>query len=189
MADIVCLCEVDHLDDLYGAFMKELGYEFQVASRRGKDNVLVAYDPNKFSYVEHSEVQHDDLSEFFPPVKVGMAQDFARGNCALYVTLKHLPSGKTLQMVGTHLHWNPSRDFVKYAQVMNTCKHANSDMPLLLCGDLNSSPESNTLGYLTDVNHVPVPYKQVRQNKVGYYAKVEQKLSGGLKGAFASAYA
>lgn len=61
MSDIVCLCEVDHIDDLYGKFMTDLGYQFYTASRRGKDSVMLAFDPSKFEYVEHSEVQHDKL--------------------------------------------------------------------------------------------------------------------------------
>jgi endonuclease/exonuclease/phosphatase family metal-dependent hydrolase len=51
---------------------------------------------------------------------------------------------------------------VKYAQIMNTCKNANNEMPILLCGDLNSRPDSNVYKYLTDETHEKAePYKSV----------------------------
>lgn len=40
-------------------------------------------------------------------------------------------------------------------------KHANKDLPVLLLGDLNSRPDSNVVGYLTDENYKAVPYKKV----------------------------
>lgn len=101
-----------------------------------------------------------------------MAFDFTRGNCALYLTLKHKASGKLMQVIGTHLHWNQTRDFVKYAQIINTAENAKKDMPLLLCGDLNASPDSNTFGYLTDPNHEPVVHPKVQKSKIGFYAQV-----------------
>ena len=51
----------------------------------------------------------------FPPASEKHANDFTRGNCAIFVTLTHIPSNKQLQVVGTHLHWNGEREFVKYA--------------------------------------------------------------------------
>lgn len=73
-------------------------------------------------------------------------------------------------MVCNHFHWNMQRDFVKIAQAINACKHARADLPILFCGDLNSSPDSNVYNYLTNKEHKVVPHRKVAKNKLGFYA-------------------
>ena len=95
-ADILILCEVDHLDDTYGPLLKRKGFEFFSVSRRGMDMILIAFNPNIFKYENHKEIQHDVLSEDFPPASNKHANDFTRGNCAIYVNLTHISSNKPL---------------------------------------------------------------------------------------------
>jgi hypothetical protein len=45
-----------------------MGYEYKLASRRGLDAVMVAYKTDVFDYVEHYEIQHNDIAEMFPPL-------------------------------------------------------------------------------------------------------------------------
>ena len=91
----MCLCEVDHLEEKYSKLLIEMGYQYYTESRRGKDSILIAFKPKVFEYVEHYGILHDSLCEKFPALN-GRANDFKRGNCSLYVTLKHIHSGKKL---------------------------------------------------------------------------------------------
>lgn len=131
----MCLQEVDH-EELYFKFLGDQGYSFRSNSRRGKDSLVIAWRQSKLEHVSDFGIQHDDLQQLF---KEG--SEFKRGNCALFVTLRYLETGLEFQVATTHLHWNKQRDFVKYAQIMNTCNHLSEDKPVILCGDLNSSPD------------------------------------------------
>jgi len=131
----MCLQEVDH-EELYFQFLSDQGYSFRSNSRRGKDSLVIAWRHSKLEHVSDFGIQHDDLQQLF---KEG--SDFKRGNCALFVTLRYLETGFEFQVATTHLHWNKQKDFVKYAQIMNTCNHLSEDKPVILCGDLNSSPD------------------------------------------------
>lgn len=70
-----------------------LGYQFVTESRRGKDDVVVAWKASKFNLVDSFGIQQDDLCEMFPSVK-DRADDFKRGNCATFATLEEKSSGK-----------------------------------------------------------------------------------------------
>jgi len=63
--DLICLCEVDHLDTHYGKFLTELGYQYHGVSRKGLDYVLIAFKPEVFELLEKNEVQHSELGEKF----------------------------------------------------------------------------------------------------------------------------
>lgn len=86
-ADIINLCEVDHLNDCYGPQLTEMGYEYMTETRKGLDSVLIAYKKQKFELVSRIGVQHDMLADTFDPVKPGHPNDFKRGNCSLILVL------------------------------------------------------------------------------------------------------
>lgn len=45
-----------------------------------------------------------------------------------------------------------------------------------MCGDFNSTPDSNVYGYLTDANHTVTPYRKVQKKKLGFYDEIHTKL-------------
>jgi mRNA deadenylase 3'-5' endonuclease subunit Ccr4 len=186
-ADLLFLTELDN-EPIYKKLLHEMGYEYQLASRRGLDAVMVAYKTAMFDYVEHFTVQHDQLGECFPPLTTKHANEFLRGNCSIYAILKHKNSGKQVQAICTHYHWNPERDFVKYAQLINTLKHAKSGMATILSGDFNSSPDANVLSFLTKADHKATPHEKVKTPNRVYYDQIDNKLMSDLKGKFVSAY-
>jgi len=186
-ADLLFLTELDN-EPIYKKLLHEMGYEYQLASRRGLDAVMVAYKTAMFDYVEHFTVQHDQLGECFPPLTTKHANEFLRGNCSIYAILKHKNSGKQVQAICTHYHWNPERDFVKYAQLINTLKHAKSSIPTILSGDFNSLPDSNAISYLTKTNHKTTPGLKVKKPRRVFYEQVDSQLHSDLQGKFVSAY-
>ena len=69
--DLMCLCEVDKVEESYNPLLERLGYEYKMASRRGKDNVVIAYKPKVFKILDSWEIQHDELAEKFPIMQPG----------------------------------------------------------------------------------------------------------------------
>ena len=77
-----------------------------------------------------------------------------------------------------------------YAQVLNLARNCSKDLPLLICGDFNNTPDSNAVRYLTEKegSFKVVPRKQVKEDKLFYYDQVSQKLNSHLEGKMTSAY-
>jgi len=121
-SDIVCLQEVDHYEDFYGVVLNSLGYDSVCESRRGKDSVCIAYKRDQFELVKKIGIQHDDLATVYD------SNEFKRGNAGIICHLRHLASKKEFFVANTHLHWNPSRDFVKFAQMVNMLKQIETMM-------------------------------------------------------------
>ena len=71
---------------------------------------------------------------------------------ALILNLTHYESGTTIQVVNTHLFWNPEFEFVKYAQIAKILKYLEDTFkgkwPIIFCGDFNSTPNSNVIKYV-----------------------------------------
>ena len=52
-ADLICLQEIDHLNDVYGPFLDGMGYNFHTEWRRvDNDAVLLGYKKDKFDLVQ-----------------------------------------------------------------------------------------------------------------------------------------
>ena len=47
-SDIICLQEVDHIEDFYRPQLEGMGYSIHEAYRRGKDAVVVGYKKEEF---------------------------------------------------------------------------------------------------------------------------------------------
>lgn len=64
-ADIICLQEVDHLDDFYRPQLESLGYQVHEAYRRGKDAVVVGYKRELYKIIEKEIVDYNDLVKHY----------------------------------------------------------------------------------------------------------------------------
>jgi mRNA deadenylase 3'-5' endonuclease subunit Ccr4 len=68
-ADLIFLCEVDHLHDCWAPLLSAQGFAYVTASRLDRDFVLIAYRKSKFQLLKSYEVQHSDtLVPLFPPL-------------------------------------------------------------------------------------------------------------------------
>ena len=109
-ADLICLQEVDHLADVYGPFLKDMGYEFHTEWRRvDNDAVLLGYKSDQFNLDQVEGFQHNEMVD-----KIG-SNLFKKNNAGLMAKLTHRASRKQFIISTTHLNWNPKLDFVKYA--------------------------------------------------------------------------
>jgi len=74
-----------------------------------------------------------------------------------------------IQVVGTHLAYDPKRDPLKLAQIIHTTKYLYACMPIILMGGFNSTPEDYVFRYLVEpICKFDVPMG-VELNLVKYY--------------------
>ena len=102
--------EVDHYDEVYKPRLNDLGYRTVTAWRRGQDAVLIGYQESKFKLVDRQEIRYNDLWE-----RYDYNRDYKRHNCGLIALLEHLETGQPVVVVNTHMFWNRTFDYVKYA--------------------------------------------------------------------------
>jgi len=60
-------------------------------------------------------------------------------------------TNKNVLIANTHLFWNPDFEYVKYGQISKIINHVSKNypgIPLILCGDFNSTPSSNVMKYV-----------------------------------------
>ncbi|CAJ1961909.1 unnamed protein product [Cylindrotheca closterium] len=85
----------------------------------------------------------------------GLQASFLRKNMALLVKLRNVKVNKTVVIAVLHLYWNPNYEYVKLCQTHHIMRNAkdfcdgDSSIPLVVCGDLNSQPESYVYKYLS----------------------------------------
>ena len=157
--DIICLQEVhsQHLDEILMPALKQRGYNIVFKQRTGGklDGCAIVYKENKFTLLNaiKLDLMRKDLSSLLD-----------RDNIALIVELKPKDSGndsKPLIVANTHLLYNPKRGDVKLAQIrlllaeIEKMAHISQKdgvfdySPIILCGDLNSEPNSMIYDFIT----------------------------------------
>jgi CCR4-NOT transcription complex subunit 6 len=147
-ADVLCLQECDH--DLFIEFYKPnleaMGYTCifkSITANRIVTN-CIAYKKKLFREETWS---HLDLNEELDKLD----DSFVRHKEALFINLRHYASGKNILIANTHLFWNTEFEYVKYGQMCMILKYIQNkypNLPVVLCGDLNSTPNSNVIKYV-----------------------------------------
>jgi CCR4-NOT transcription complex subunit 6 len=144
--------------------------------------------------------RHDNIGQ------AGINRLLSKDNIALCVLLKpknplltispHAGENDHLFVVNTHIHWDPRDSDVKLMQVqmLIECledrvesyrKKQGIPLPMLLCGDLNSSPDSAVYNLLSG-KHVEGNHEDFSQQDYGNYTKKGLSTSLSLKSAYAS---
>jgi len=134
------------------------------------------------------------------PDQDALSRLMTRDNVALGVVLELLNSGRPNRAIyinNSHIHWNPSYSDVKLMQtqlLMEDCEAMMQSrssrfqgIPMILCGDFNSTPNSAVYGFLRDGKLRPD-----HPEFLGFqYGRYSTPPNGGLRHPFklASAYA
>lgn len=157
-ADIICLQEVenDHLKSLYRPRLNRYGYDCLYKRKTGFkiDGCAIFYKRNLFQLIHYKPVQFN---------RRDIANILNRDNIGIIAVLKPKLTNITdsqLVVANTHLLFNPSRDDIRLAQMklflseLETLSFEDqvSDYPTILCGDLNSLPDSRIVKYITQNN-------------------------------------
>ncbi|NXP26143.1 ANGE1 protein, partial [Scytalopus superciliaris] len=172
--DVLCLQEVqeNHYWEQLEPTFKEMGFACFYKRRTGTktDGCAVCYKHSRFQLISLSPVEY-----FRPGLDI-----LNRDNVGLVLLLQPvLPEGLGLKAVSplcvanTHVLFNPRRGDIKLAQVALLLAEIDkiarttegSYYPVILCGDLNSVPDS------------PL-YKFIRNGELSYHGMPAWKVSG-----------
>ncbi|NXB98479.1 ANGE1 protein, partial [Orthonyx spaldingii] len=172
--DVLCLQEVqeNHYWEQLEPTFKEMGFACFYKRRTGTktDGCAVCYKHSRFQLISLSPIEY-----FRPGLDI-----LNRDNVGLVLLLQPvLPEGLGLQAVSplcvanTHVLFNPRRGDIKLAQVALLLAEIDkiartaegSYYPVILCGDLNSVPDS------------PL-YKFIRNGELSYHGMPAWKVSG-----------
>ncbi|XP_072895515.1 protein angel homolog 1-like isoform X2 [Hemitrygon akajei] len=153
-ADIMCLQEVqeNHYYQQFRPALQLRGYDCIYKRRTGikTDGCAVCFKRDRFSLISEHPV------EYFRPI----VETLNRDNVALLALLRPLTPGSSqdasklpdICVANTHLIFNPRRGDIKltqlavlFAEIQQVVQAAQGDgtpCPVILCGDLNSVPDS-----------------------------------------------
>ncbi|KAG8451563.1 hypothetical protein GDO86_003675 [Hymenochirus boettgeri] len=157
-ADIICLQEVqqDHYIEQVLPSLSAMGYSCHYKCRTGRktDGCCTCYKTLRFTLLAYSHI------EFFRPCFDILNRD----NVGQILLLKpllppempHKLRPSSLCVANTHLLYNPRRGDIKLAQlglflaeIERFSKNINgSHCPIILCGDLNATPDSPLYNFL-----------------------------------------
>jgi mRNA deadenylase 3'-5' endonuclease subunit Ccr4/uncharacterized protein with PIN domain len=142
--DFLCLQECDYFEKEWREFIVGLGFSCLHQKRPTKeDGCLIAWNSSRWELRRKERVSFDRQT----PELLSKHQ-LQRHNVALLVALRRIGSEQTCLLVNTHLFWNPEREDVKLLQAALLSREIvrfrlampGVDMPLIVCGDFNSTP-------------------------------------------------
>lgn len=155
-ADIICLQEVEseHLQSLYRPKLARYGYECLYKQKTGYkiDGCAIFYKTKLFHLLNYKGIEFN---------RTDVTNLLNRDNVGIIAVLRPKLASKIappqLVIANTHLLFNPKRSDVKLAQLKlflseleeislqryDTTNDKRSHHPTILCGDLNSVPNSN----------------------------------------------
>ncbi|KAG6698952.1 hypothetical protein I3842_08G045800 [Carya illinoinensis] len=169
-ADILCLQEVqsDHFENFFEPQLAKCGYSavykrktqgVYTANKYVSDGCATFYRRDLFQAIKKYEIEFEKtalsvVEALKPELRNSARFRLVKSNIALVVVLEKMQNGSTTDAIqtricvaNTHIHANPKHPDVKLFQVANLVngleKIARSQIPLLLCGDINSLPQSD----------------------------------------------
>ena len=174
-ASLVCLQEVDHIDDFYDGELKGLGFNVIYGKRESPDaessyrgpekhTIAIAYKTSDWVLIDKELIDLGEVSQWFDQAPSQYSN--ARNKNAMLVLLRHQFSSKSIVVGNAHLEHRPELDHVKYAQTAFLMEKAAKyiqehkgmafSLPFICGGDWNSMPISSVLSafYGEDIENV-----------------------------------
>ncbi|CAL8997363.1 unnamed protein product [Prunus brigantina] len=209
-ADILCLQEVqrDHFEDLLKPALAKCGYsvlyktktkEVYTPNQYTIDGCATFYRRDKFKEIVKYELEYDKSALPFvealePELKKDGRFRLLKDNVALVVILERVKNEGSFDgnqpricVANTHIHASEKFPDVKWFQVVSLINGlgtiANSKIPLLICGDLNSLPLSNPHSFISKGILQSVPNKET--DPLGVYQYLRPRPIYKLKSAYA----
>lgn len=141
--DIICMQEVDNYFDLF-SMMEKAGYAGSYKRRTGDnvDGCAMFWKADRFQLLERENIEFK---------RYGLRDNVAQ----LSVFEMCKSKSRKLLLGNTHVLYNPSRGDVKLGQIRLLCSRACllsgkwGNIPIVLAGDFNSTPESPLYNFLT----------------------------------------
>ncbi|KAJ7959012.1 carbon catabolite repressor protein 4-like 1-like [Quillaja saponaria] len=169
-ADILCLQEVqsNHFEIFFEPELKKCGYlalykkrsnEVYTANQYTTDGCATFYRHDRFREITKYELEFDKMASSVvealePELRTEGSIRLKKDNVALIVMLETLANGcacdasqSRVCVANTHIHSSPELPYVKLYQVATLLdeleKIVQSQVPLIVCGDFNSHPQSD----------------------------------------------
>ena len=112
-ASLICLQEVDRIDDFYEPKLNELGFSLIYGRREVPEyhTLVVGYRSEEWVLIDTEQIEFSDLSEVFPDL-----DEFKKRKQAILCLFRHVKTNETIVVGNTHFEHNPIFDHVKFAQ-------------------------------------------------------------------------
>lgn len=149
--DIVCLQEVDHYFDMFQPILSSLGYQssfcpkpwspcLDVKNNNGPDGCALFFNHKRFQLISTTNLR---LSAMM--LKTNQVAIIATLRCqatgrAFCVAVTHLKARSGWEVVRSAQGSDLLRNLRNVAQKVETDESADSDIPLIVCGDFNAEP-------------------------------------------------
>lgn len=174
------------------------------------DGCAIFYKPDRFLLLDSVWVEYQALSlrryeTEFPDSKEVLDRIMPRDQIGLITILTvtdkqlaksmNLPANKDplIMLVNTHIHWDPAYRDVKLIQIIMLLEEIEAlisrepryrDIPMILCGDLNSMPDSGVLQLLKE-GTLPANHPDFLGYDYGRYSREGVQHSLSLQSAYA----
>ncbi|KNE64020.1 hypothetical protein AMAG_09078 [Allomyces macrogynus ATCC 38327] len=173
--DLLCLQEVDRVDELWDSELTIRGYQHLHRHKdAGRHGCLIAWRAATWDLVRSHKIVFDAS-----PLTHPTAIHPKTGNIAIMVELKHRQSQKSIVVTNHHLYWVPRGSYLRLRQLYvlmdALAKFNDQDLPVITCGDFNGQPQRPEYCVLTkraltpsqieDLLDIPNKDEDVRQPK------------------------
>lgn len=152
-ADLLALQEVDSFSQYWDPFLKEQcqlqGRFASKSDRVGRgDGLYTGWNPLVLTLIEYDIISMSSLMS-------ELMQSGAHPNTAQLFVFECINTTMRFCFINTHLYWAPGFDALRRNQmalIVQVCKERfGNELPIIICGDLNSDPESECCRYLKSV--------------------------------------
>ncbi|KAK1222036.1 Glucose-repressible alcohol dehydrogenase transcriptional effector [Marasmius sp. AFHP31] len=208
--EFVCLQEVDWniYDYWLRGEMKKEGYEgvycpswVKSLPRSQRDGVAIFWKAQRYGLVRNHPLEFSNLANHrkdFKSSKDVPSRLLKRGNVANICLFRDLTTQKHLLLTNTHIYWDPEFCDVKLVQtgllIEEITKVAErfqqelteaSDLPIILCGDFNSLPNSGVYKFLSS-GSVARDHPDLKKKHYGSFTKRGMAYGLRLRSAYSS---
>eukprot|EP01134_Creolimax_fragrantissima_P003305 CFRG3305T1 len=139
---IICLQEVDHYNQIENALMQN-GYSGKFLKKCNDDSLdgcAIFFKTHDFIFLHHIDFSYREVLE---------NED---NQVALSMMLEHLPTGRKVHVVTTHLKAKDEFEDVRLLQINALLTFLSQEKfgttPLIVCGDLNSEPNGKVYAHI-----------------------------------------
>jgi len=187
-SDIICVQEIDSAFyyDFWSKEMDKCGYSSHFKAKtvqkapKNTYGVAIFYNRAKFEEVAYKEIEFDDLAKGLSGVH---HEEMHRSNVGQIIALKPKfkdtkeekeenkePTDRGLLIGNVHLFWHLKYYWVRLRQIhlmleeLISCNKQHN-FSVILCGDLNSSPDTQIYKFLTQRYVSPVEYSKISSSR------------------------
>lgn len=147
-SDFICLQEVDTYNEQFNDILQANGYESIFVKRPRlyhSDGCVLAWKKISWDMVQLKQI------DFNSHPYAQKYSDFFRDNVGIIGMFEHKATNKRVLVATAHFFWNPEYEYVKFGQaemlldIVTQFYLDQPEIPILICGDFNSLPDSNVI--------------------------------------------